>query len=296
MATNTNAAYEEVEEAGTTAPAAAAAAACREEDTTSGWGAADRHCRDEAFSPKDLTQEERRIQVCLFLRSRLTKEGKIERGGVDRAAEAFQCSRELVRSISKKHYNAIRFPERYKLDVRRKEGSGAKCKHDYTEEQVREMIKNRGECKSIRTLAAKVGIPRTSLFRLLKVKGTTPRKTKSAAAKARTRAIPAARELIDKEIEQGQMIAMEVDNLRHKSGGDLKNSPEEGEARAVVGTNSITKSEMTQRMQTMRGELEHEFQQVIKKVMSNHGLNKTAQGENQTAQGGHETAASSKAP
>ena len=64
--------------------------------------------------PSDLTQEERRLQVCLYLSQRI-KGGRLEKGAMEGAAAAFGLKYNGVRGIFVRNKEALLHPEKYKV-------------------------------------------------------------------------------------------------------------------------------------------------------------------------------------
>jgi len=124
--------------------------------------------------PTKLTREEKRAGICLFLSDRITERGHPERGALDAAGKKFGYAKESVRGIWRRHKDAILFPDKYKLDVTRKKGTG--CTGKYTASQIRAAVR-KVPCQyrhSIRSLSRQTGIPSSTLHRYLNLdeKGT----------------------------------------------------------------------------------------------------------------------------
>lgn len=121
--------------------------------------------------PRKNPQEERRAQLCLYLARRVRRDGsgKLERGALRDAASEFEMSLTGVQGLWVTHKNAILEPDKYALDVSRRKGSGNKGK--MTAMQVRAAVRG-VPCRyrhSLRALAEKTGIPKSTLCRYLKM-------------------------------------------------------------------------------------------------------------------------------
>jgi len=105
-----------------------------------------------------LTSEELRYQICMFLSQRL-KNGKLGKDSLDQAAEMFGRKKGGVRHLWRTHKKAIVNPEKFKLNVKRKEGTGGKCKIKVSDvERMVKAVQFRYR-QTYRSLAAQVGIP-----------------------------------------------------------------------------------------------------------------------------------------
>mmetsp|Transcript_8579 Transcript_8579/g.19249 ORF Transcript_8579/g.19249 Transcript_8579/m.19249 type:complete len:244 (+) Transcript_8579:61-792(+) len=194
--------------------------------------------------PKKLTQKERRNQICLFLSKRVTKDDKLENGALDDAAEIFNCKKRCVRGVWTKYKNAIVYPDKYKLDVSRKKGTGNKPK--FTAAQVQAAVSG-VPCRyrhSIRSLAAKVGIPKSTLHRHLK-QGDSARSTVREEA------------AVEEEIQgqNAQTSDVQLSKLRE----DLKEYYEKEKTRAVEEAKREAQQEHNRHMEKLRGELQQQF-------------------------------------
>ena len=125
-----------------------------------------------ARHPK-LTQAERRFAICVFLAGRIrsssSEERKLQRGAIKGAADAFDVSISCVERIWRRHKSGIILPEKNKLDVRRKKGSGRKFKLDVNDVKARVRAVPFSLRKSPRSLSPQVGIPHMTLYRYLKL-------------------------------------------------------------------------------------------------------------------------------
>eukprot|EP00580_Thalassiosira_gravida_P013398 CAMPEP_0201681714 /NCGR_PEP_ID=MMETSP0494-20130426/51254_1 /ASSEMBLY_ACC=CAM_ASM_000839 /TAXON_ID=420259 /ORGANISM="Thalassiosira gravida, Strain GMp14c1" /LENGTH=450 /DNA_ID=CAMNT_0048165467 /DNA_START=14 /DNA_END=1366 /DNA_ORIENTATION=+ len=125
----------------------------------------------EIVDPSALTQEERRAAICDYLSSRTNETGRINKGVAEVAAERFGTSKSGVSNIWRRHKLAIMHPENFKLDFGRKKGSGRKRK--YPVDEILERIKRVKVPyrQSLRSLADKTGVPKSTLCRALKQNG-----------------------------------------------------------------------------------------------------------------------------
>jgi len=122
----------------------------------------------EIFDPSTLSQLQRRAAICEFLSSRTNEVGRINKGATDEVAKKYGISKSGASDIWRKHKLAIMHPEKFKLDFSRKKGSGGKRKHSV--EEILERVKRVKfpYRQSLRSLAAKTGIPKTTLRNALK--------------------------------------------------------------------------------------------------------------------------------
>ena len=74
-----------------------------------------------------------------------------------------------VKRIWRRHKSGIILPEKNKLDVRRKKGSGRKFKLDINDVKARVKAVPFSLQKSLRSLSPQVGIPHMTLYRYLKL-------------------------------------------------------------------------------------------------------------------------------
>jgi len=125
----------------------------------------------EIFDPSTLSQEQRQAAICEFLSSRTNDVGRINKGAADEVAKKYGISKSGASAIWRKHKLAIMHPEKFKLDFSRKKGSGGKRKHSV--EEILERVKRVKfpYRQSLRSLAAKTGIPKTTLRNALKLAG-----------------------------------------------------------------------------------------------------------------------------
>ena len=114
-----------------------------------------------------LTSEELRYQICIFLSQRL-KNGKLGKNSLDQAAEMFGRKKGGVQHLWRTHKKAIVNPEKFKLNIKRKEGTGGKRKIKVSDVVRRVKAVPFWYRQTYRSLAAQVGIPTTTIFQLLK--------------------------------------------------------------------------------------------------------------------------------
>ena len=116
-----------------------------------------------------MSQKDRRVAICVYLRGLVDlKRRDLRHGAISDAAQHFHASRKCIRGVWKANKQAILDPEQRKIDISRKKGSGRLRK--FTVQQVQEKVKRvpLSQRQTVRALAARLNIPRTSLHRLLK--------------------------------------------------------------------------------------------------------------------------------
>jgi len=117
---------------------------------------------------KTLTPDETRYQICMFLSQRLNRDGKLRKTALAETAEAFGRKKESVRHLWRKHKKAIVNPHKFKLDLKRKMGTGRKRLIEVSDVMKRVKAVPFRYRQTYRSLSSQVGIPKTTLYRLMK--------------------------------------------------------------------------------------------------------------------------------
>ena len=105
----------------------------------------------------------------MYLRGFIDSSGtKLKNGALNATATALDAKPRTVAQLWRKHKKSILEPDKYPLDVRRKSGSGRKRKCTVAEVQEKVKAVRFAHRRNFRTLAFKVGIPKSTLHRLLK--------------------------------------------------------------------------------------------------------------------------------
>jgi len=200
---------------------------------------------DAASDPptKAHPKDEKRVQICLFLSKRVTKRGRLETGALDDAMEEFDIKFGGVRSIWRMYKNAIIEPDKYELDVSRKKGSGRKSK--FTAAYVQAAV-NAVPCKyrlSLRTLAAKTGITKTTLHRHFR-NGDLAQSTANKPPPE----------------EERQKQDVQKNTMQLKLQKDLKEYYERENTRAVEKAKKEARAQHSLQLEKIRGELQQQFQ------------------------------------
>ena len=112
-------------------------------------------------------QEKTRRDICFFLRGHIVGRS-LKRGTANLAAVAYNVRERYVRDIWAKHKKSILYPDKFPLNIRRKKGSGRQFIH--TPEEIQDMVKKvpLRHRQTFRALSAQIGIPYTTLQRMLK--------------------------------------------------------------------------------------------------------------------------------
>ncbi|KAL7552276.1 hypothetical protein ACHAWF_015508 [Thalassiosira exigua] len=136
---------------------------------------------------RNFTQEERRLQICIFLRSYVNDANDgVVHGAFAETAAYFNVCPQAVGKLYRRHKRAILSPFEHVLDVKRKKGSGKPRK--YTAEEVRRRVEEvpGWKTKTTRALASETGLPKSTMCRLLK-QGAAERATEKRKRKKEER-------------------------------------------------------------------------------------------------------------